>query len=359
MTAEPANFGTLRRPVDQYLRSSGKALRERKIERLRFHPLILRSPLDVLLGRRRRLFDFVQYDEKAYGFEVQFKRRLKRSASHPEGRECQGAFQLLGISDGLIVVASDLPSDDHLHGPAHFTRKAYPLARRPFLPSTVLIRLIERFAASHDWTPTALDTWGFHRQSRRSRRDLERQTPAAAAREMAEQGRFPHRMLVSFRDRRGEVARLTFTRNCRLTMLSGNPSTALSELVLAGVAESMAADNTYEVKRATEAVNQEVVELDFSDEPFDTYDAMRTLCDAVRQSDGLNVAIIHLNPYLQAQILDFFTGAAIEMLVTDSRSVSLVPRSADCGAAIQRVATTIFHHFGEGKPKRSRLVQGQ
>jgi hypothetical protein len=123
------------------------------------------------------------------------------------------------------------------------------------------------------------------------------------------------------------------------------------------VAEALQGDETYDVTRAQEPVEQESVELEFQDDTFDSYDAMRSLCKAVRQADGLNVSIIHLNPYLQAQILDFYTGAAIEMLVTDMRNVSLIPRSADCTASMERVATTIYRYFGEAKPKRARVSE--
>lgn len=358
MTKQAFNFGTLPAAVEQFLTSAREALNARRIDRLRLYPLILRASLETLITRRKRLFDFVHADPKDYGLEVIFKRHLKWSKNFPDGRDCEGVFHLLSVAEGIIVVASTLVGDHHRYGPTRFTDKAYPLARRPFLPSTTLIRLIERLAANRGWTPTTRDTWGYHRQSRSPRRDLEHQPPADAAREMAEQGRLIHRMKVTFRRQSHEKARLTFDRNAALTMFRGNPSTALRELVLPGIAEATETNATYEVVRTPEPMKQEVVELDFADEPFDTYDAMRRLCDAVRQGDGLNVAIIHLNPYLHAQILDFFTGAAVELLVTDSRSVSLVPRSGDCGSSIQRVATTIFRHFGEGRPKRGQLTEG-
>jgi len=77
----------------------------------------------------------------------------------------------------------------------------------------------------------------------------------------------------------------------------------------------------------------------------------------VRKADGLNVSVIHLNPYLQSQILDFFTGDAVELLVTSPGRVSLLPRSSDCGSTIERIATTIYRHFGEAKARRIRLEE--
>jgi hypothetical protein len=343
--------------AEGFLAEARDALRDRRIERLRLYPLILRQSLDALVSRRRRLYDSTDVRQTPLGYEFAFNRRLKKSKAHPDGRLCTGAFDILTITDKIVIVASSLTGDDHQHGPNRFVVNAYPLARRPFFGSVPLIRLIEHFADARGWTAMSLDAIGYHRQSHRLRRDMDPQPPSEVAREMAEQGRQIHKLLVSYRHEELETARIKFDRNCTATVEKGNPRTALQELVLPGVTEALQANETYEVKRAQEPVEQESVELEFQDEPFNSYDSMRTLCDAVRNADGLNVSIIHLNPYLQAQILDFYTGAAIEMLVTDTRSVSLIPRSADCTASLERVATTIYRYFGEAKPKRARVSE--
>jgi hypothetical protein len=343
--------------AESFLADARDALRLRKIERLRLYPLILRQPLDRLIARRRRLYDSVDIRQTHAGYEVAFNRQLKRSKTHPDGRLCTGTFSLLIINEQLVVVASSLTGDDHLNGPDRWVKNAYPLARRPFFPSNSLIQRIEAFAASRAWEPISVDAIGYHRHSQRLRRDMDPQPPAEVAREMAEQGRRVHKLLVSYRHNAVETARIKFDRNCTATIEKGSPATALRELILPGVSEALQGGEAYEVERAEEPAEQESVELEFQDEPFDSYDSMRSLCDAVRHADGLNVSIIHLNPYLQAQILDFFTGAAIEMLVTDTRVVSLIPRSSGCGAAMERVATTIYRYFGEAKPKRTRVSE--
>lgn len=356
MATERTNLTDLPAAVEACLDQARRDLQRRRIDRLHLAPLILREPLAALIGRRRRLFDSVTFERMDYGHEVRFRRRLKRTEKHPEGRECLGSFKLLELSDHLVLTASDLTGDDHKHGPSRFADKAYPLARRPFFRSVVLIDLIETFSKEHGYTPRALDTWAYHRKSRKLRRDLERQPPSTAAREMAEQNRFVHQMLVSFRNQEVEAAKLSFDRHATLNVIKGDPALAVRALLLAGIQKSLASDATYQVERTVKQDQQQIVALNFPEAPFDSYDAMRSLCSAVRQCDGLNVSIVHLNPYLQAQILDFFTGAAVEMLVTDERNVSLIPRSSRSSVALQRVATAILSHFGEAKPKRMRLV---
>jgi hypothetical protein len=355
MVRPGSDFGDLPAPVEGFLADAKDALRDRKIERLRLYPLLLRTSVQSLIARRQRLYDAVIFEAVRYGYDVKFERKLKRSKANLEGRISKGVFSILVVSPQIAIVASTLAGDDNVNGPRRFTAKSYPLARRPFFPSTALVRLIDKFAADRRCTPTCLDATGYHRQSRRPRREFERQSPTDAAREMAEQGRQIHRMLVGFRYEGRETTRLYFDRNASITLLKGSPQAAVKDLMLPAMHETLVADKTYEVVRTPEPIDQESVELDFQEEPFDSYEAMRTLCDAIRQGDGLNVAIIHLNPYLQAQVLDFFTGEAVEMLVTDARSVSLIPRSVNCGETIERIATTIFRYFGEAKPKRARL----
>ncbi len=356
MVTQHSNFDAVPPPVEQYLSDARQALRDRRIDGVRFSPLITRMPLAALVERRKRLFDFLHPERKPYGLEVVFRRQLKRSKKNPEKRECQGQFDILAISEDLALVTSSLTGDENRNGPARFVDKAYPLARRPFFPSTILIRLIEHFAESRSCKATALDTWGFHRQSRSIRRDTEHQPPAAAAREMAEQQRFIHRMKVAFTGQGCERTRLSFDRNATVTLHRGNPTSVVTELIMPGVLEAINTEKTYAITRTPEPVKQEIVQLDFVDDPFDSFDAMHTLCDAVRQGEGLSVAVIHLNPYLQAQILDFFTGGAVELLVMDNRSVSILPRSGNCAPTVERVANTIFRHFGEGKSRRAFLT---
>src|ERR1035437_4556292 len=306
MPEDHAIINSLPPAVGEFLAKAQSRLRDGKTERVRLCPLILRSSLKDLLSRRKRVFDIVEYAEADYGVQVTFTRRLKRSMNHPNGHECIGEFNLLSIRDDLRLVCSELASEEHKNGPSRFTEKSYPLARRPFFSSTALVRLIEQYSSTHSWAVTTRDTFGYHRQSRSARRDTERQSPSAAAREMAEQQRQTHRMVVDYAEGSRRKATLSFDRNAALSVLGGSITDALKNLVFPGVEEAWAKDPTYAVQHCPEPRGQEAVEIEFVDEPFDSYDAMRTLCGAVRRGDGLNVSIIPLNPYLQAQILDFY-----------------------------------------------------
>jgi hypothetical protein len=214
---------------------------------------------------------------------------------------------------------------------------------------------VNEFANEHKFSPVTRDTYGYHRRSRSMRRDTERQTPNDAALEMAEQGRQIHRMEVSFRFDRRQSARLAFDRNASLSITKGNPVAAVLGLLLPGVIEAAKFDEKYKVERTSNALQQEIVQVEFPDDVFLDHDSCRALCAAVRVAGGLNVAVIHLNPYLQAQILDFYTGGSIDMLVLDSQRITLVPRSVDAKQTMQRVADTIQSYFGEGKVSRQLI----
>lgn len=335
-----------------YLRDAASNLRDGRIERLRLCPLTLAQPLDTLIARRVRLFDEAQQEAVKWGTRIAFSRRLKRSR-----RTLNGTFDLLRVSDDLAVIASSLGSDEHLAGPQRLVDRAYPIARRPFFSTRTLIRLIEHMAERRGWTAVSRDATGYHRRSHRLRRDMAEQAPSEAAREMAEQGRQLHATLVSFRgQKQREMLRVKFDRNAAISVRCGDPTLAFHDLMLAGIAQSLLVDDAYRVTTVPVVEEQDVVELVFPNAPFQEFDTMRGLCKAIRQTDGLNVSIVHLNPYLQAQVLDFFTGAAVELVVVDQRRVSLIPRSANCTAAMRRIATSVFQNFGEATATRVRMA---
>jgi hypothetical protein len=344
-------------PVAKLLERERDALESRRIEHIRLVPLILREKLEVLVQRRRRIFTAAQAAKTDYGFEVAFTRELKRRSIEERGRIVSGSFKIIDIADDIAVVVVTSVPDISRHGPKRFCEKAYPIARRPFFTSTTLTKILDDFATRRKLRAVSLYARGYHRETGRSRQDCFRQPPAQAVMEMASQNRSTHSLLVSFRrSAKEEVARFAFDRTASANVRVGNPLVALQELVLPGVLESMAASSTYQIERAEEAVEQEMVELEFRDSPFDNFDTMYALCDAVRKGEGLNVSIIHLNPYLQAQVSDFFTGTIVDMLVIDQTNISLIPRSPNAGPAMERVANTILEHFGEAKAKRLKVL---
>ncbi len=358
MDKAPARQIVLSRAATDLLEEEKRALEARLIEHIRLVPLILREPLEVVIKRRLRVFTTASYTKTPYGYEIDFTRQLKKQSTHGESRIVKGTFGVISIADDIAVVVVTSDPDVSKHGPKRFCDKTYPLARRPFFTSTNLVGIIDRFSNHRGLLPVTLVARGYHRQTGRSRQDCFRQSPSEAVMEMAAQDRSTHSLLVSFRRNPSrEIARIAFDRTASANVKAGDPITALRDLVLPGVFESLAASTTFQIERADEPVEQEMVELEFRESTFDNFDAMYALCDAVRKGDGLNASIIHLNPYLQAQILDFFTGKIVDMLVVDQTNVSLIPRSPDAGSAIERISTTIFEHFGEAKARRMTILE--
>jgi hypothetical protein len=344
--------------VANFLDEQRKALAERKVEHVRLVPLILRAPLDEVMQRRRRIFNEINTESKDWGYEVQFSRRLRRVESEATPRTISGSFHVLKISSDIAVLSDNADREVSMNGTKRFSDKVYPLAKRPFFPSTALTKLIETSAEREGLTAISLDAKGYHRETGGYRQDRNRQTPAEAAAEMAVQKRNVHVMMVRFKTAgKKESARISFDRHASANVKVGDPLFALKELVLPGVMEAQNASATFQVERATDANDQEMVELEFKNSPFDDYESMALLCSAIRKRDGLNVSIIHLNPYLQAQVIDFFSGAVVDVLVTDDTNVSLIPRSPKSGPAVERIANTIFEFFGEAKARRTIVLE--
>jgi hypothetical protein len=101
-----------------------------------------------------------------------------------------------------------------------------------------------------------------------------------------------------------------------------------------------------------------VVSLRFPEGTFSRVDDIDALCQAVRCGEGVNVTVLHLNPYLHAQVLDYYAGQALDMLILDDASVSLLPRSASASVTIQRVVTMVFRYFGEADVTVETITRG-
>jgi hypothetical protein len=343
--------------VSRYLAERAADLRKGRVDRVRLLPLLLDDPLNDLLRRRRGFFQQCSVSEKSFGLAVDFSRHVRPSVAYPQGRTVSGSFDVLVVTQRVCILASSLPSDPHRHGPALLADCAYPLAKRPFLTSPELCRLITRAADSHDWEPIAVDTMGYDRKTLKFRRDLKRQPVADAYREMSAQGRQVHKVKVCFRDEvPKETLLASFDRHAETTIQRGALQTAVTDFLFPAIDTVSAAGADYAVSRAERWAEQEVLQLSFSEGMFQDRDDMSDLCQALRKRDGLSVTTMHLNPYLQAQVLDFFTGAAVELLVTDERTVSLIPRSGDCRSTLEKIAETVFYYFGEAAVTRELLL---
>lgn len=347
---------TLPPDVQEFVEEKASLLRKKAVKRLRFTPLLLTVDLDELLSRRRSHFQRWFCEPHDCGVSVSFTRKIRPTGISPIGRIVEGSFEILAVSKTFCLLLSSLDSDADDNGPRLFARKAYPLAKRPFISSLVLQHHVTQLAANHNWLPICVDAGGYDKKTQQFRRDMKRQPIDDALAEMSQQGRQLHKVIVSFRnDDRRQIMRVAFDRHCRTVIQKGNVELVLQEFVLPSVEHAKDEAASYCIDRADNPRAQEIVRLSFRGEPFDDIQSMELLCSAIMKGDGLSLSIIHLNPYLQSQVLDFLTGESLDILIMDSHSVCLIPRSSNAGQSMERVAALIFRFFGEAEVSREPI----
>jgi len=287
-----------------------------------------------------------------------FKRFLRPTPSHPNGREIEGMFEVFEVTRDIAFVVSSLSGATDEHGPQRFCSTAYPLATRPFISSKLLLDFIRRIADRNDWDAMSLDTQGYDRSTHRFRRDTKQQPVLDAFREMAEQGRKVHRMQVAFVDSDNVVRlRAAFDRYAQLNVMFGNFETCVHHFTMPSIQDASTQLASYNLKEAKRPIDQELLRFTFEGNPFVTYDEMRAVCDAIRRAPGMNLSIIHLNPYMQAQIVDFFTGAVLDMVILNENTITLSPQRTSGQSAMDRVATSIFRFYGEAVTDRTSVLE--
>jgi hypothetical protein len=105
-----AENGAIPEAVRAFLGSVSTDLRRKKIGRVRITPLLLRAPIADLFRRRRRLFLEMTCDKSPWGWWSNFRRRIKPTAAHSEGRIVQGRFAVVALNESLCLLVSTLSS---------------------------------------------------------------------------------------------------------------------------------------------------------------------------------------------------------------------------------------------------------
>lgn len=337
-------------------RSRFAELRRGEMRSYRMLPLLVDRPSGDMLRRRQHVFDEAAWSPSEIGHVVEFKLAVKPKGSGAD-RVLSGAFEVIDVTPAVCVLGSTLDRDAFDHGPLRLAKRSYPLARRPFITSAVLEKLLSRMADGNGWSAESADATGYDRETNQFRRDGKKQPIEIAFREMREQGRHVHRMKVTFRDSKGRRAyRASFDRQGGVSVEHGDPTIAFLGFVAEAVRVQAHQDTLFAGNFNSEHLRQDAITLQYDDKPFRDTTLMRKLCDTVRKADGMSVTLIHLNPYCQAQVLDFMTGAALDLLITDERCVSLVPRTARCKDALNRVTATIQQFFGEATVSRASVA---
>jgi hypothetical protein len=211
-------------------------------------------------------------------------------------------------------------------------------------------------AVKNAWKAMATDAMGYDR-SRRFRRDMREQPIEDAVDEMLAQERYVHRLEVIFSDASSaEVLRAAFDRYASVSVRRGPILPIVIQFISPAIRVAVSQAATYNVQLSAKSAHQNAVQLTFAKEPFRNRADMNALCDSMRKGEGLAVTVIHLNPYLQAQVIDMLSGRAADMIVMDRARVFLVPRSQDCDLALERMTTTLFRHFGEAQVAKVPVV---
>ena len=331
-------------------------LRRRRMRHLWLLPLITARDIAEIALRRARLFSQLEPNRTPFGYTIRFARQLRPSQSHPHGRGVSGSFDVITLSSGCSLVASALEGDERRQGPLRFVNRSYPYARRPFLTSGELCDLVQDIAGV-DGTAISVDAIGYERETHEFRRDAKRQPVDEAAEEMRQQGRDLHRVLTAIRIRDGSTIKVAFDRYASVLLFRGCPLRLAECFILPALQKAAATYAQLSVSAEQTATRQKMVDLQFSEGTFSTRADMEALCSALRRGDGLSVTAVHLNPYLQAQILDFFTGEAVQLVVLNESSASLIPRSRAAQRAMDRIVTTMFRYFGEARIRQARVWQ--
>ena len=295
----------------------------------------------------------------SHGLYVKFRREVRATHEHPKGRIVDGDFNILEVDDSLAVIASMLPRDLHKSGPELLWTRSYPLALSPFVTSLVLKHTVEKAVADTGWQATCVDASGYCTESRVYRRDTKRQDIACTFAEMAQQERNLHRVELVLCDKaEREQARFSVDRAAQVTVRSGDPVLALAHFIMPMSLRFQQRSKELSIERATKARDQRAVVLTFPEDTFSQNEDLEILCDAIRKAPGLGVTIVHLNPYLLAQVLDYWSGATVGVMVTSNSRMVMVPRCGDVDSAVGRICSTVFQCFGEGVATVEKLGTG-
>lgn len=337
--------------VVSYLRNRRSDIKTGELRLLRLQPLMLEVPVDEFLHRRRRLFDDLDLDDTPYGYSASFSRKLQG------GRTITGNFDILTPSEAFVVIASSLVHDEHEHGAERLIERAYPLARKPFIPSAMVRKLIVSFADSYSYEAVNVTAHGYERITGAYRQDTKTQSVVDAFEEMEDQGREVDKISVDFCPAKADqrTQRFTFGRNGQVTVHKGNCLLGYRNFLVRAVDEESSQSETYAIPVASRPSDQQVVELNYAGKVFSGRDHMQALADRLKDTNGLSVTIVHLNPYLHVQLLDFLSGSALDLVVVNERSISLVPRTRDCHAALERVAQAVSQCFGEATAEKTKV----
>jgi len=329
--------------IVEYLELQRRELADRHFDALRLYPLILVRSLEDFLAHCGRTFDSWKPQEKGYGYHAAFESVLRN------GERVSGSFDVLTVDEGTLLVVSSLHGRENKYGPERLVGTVYPLALRPLVNVKFLGRTIERFVDSHGARAETTNIMGRHKATTGYALDKERLTIEDAFEQWSDERKDIRRVEFALYDEPGSiVVRVAVDREGVVRVYSGDPGICVESLALSIVQESNSLrEQRYALKRADHFLKQQSLDISFDQAVFPDTDRMRELCGKLQEEDGFSVTIRHLNPYLHAQILDFYTGGIIELVILNARTVSLIPVSSRSALLMERSTAIIQDRFGD------------
>jgi hypothetical protein len=89
--------------------------------------------------------------------------------------------------------------------------------------------------------------------------------------------------------------------------------------------------------------------IDFETDQFPDISENRKFIDAVKRFKTASVSVIHGNPYIHMNIIDYIDGSNFDLWVTDVDKIFIVPQMRGTVPAIKRLINHIFDTYAEGK----------
>lgn len=86
----------------------------------------------------------------------------------------------------------------------------------------------------------------------------------------------------------------------------------------------------------------------FPEPVFEQVETNKTFIDQVRTIENASVSVIHGNPYVHIQLIDYYDGSSFDLWVIESNRVDIVPQTKASAGSIKRITKHVFNTFAEG-----------
>lgn len=97
-----------------------------------------------------------------------------------------------------------------------------------------------------------------------------------------------------------------------------------------------------------ENFNVKPLSIVFMEPLFESVDVNKSFIEQFRTIRNASVSVIHGNPYVHMQLLDYYDGSSYDVWVIESNRVDIVPQTKSSAGSIERITKHVFNTFAEG-----------